>query len=174
MQSLHYNSGSIKLTRERATMVSRWECQEVARWIAGLAGIQSDVADLFVKSRVNGAALSTLLREDLIRMGITRLDQQLILMQSIDLLLTLVSLSAGSFRRLVIVVFQVNRLSSETLALLFMRIHCTASTCCNILKRPEEKDTRHDNSTMMNSPEFYTSICNLSDAIVDTCHWLGR
>ena len=71
-------------------MVSRWECQEVARWIAGLAGIQSDVADLFVKSHINGAALATLLRGDLIRMGITRLDQQLILMQSIDLLLTLV------------------------------------------------------------------------------------
>ncbi len=35
MQSLHYNSGSIKLTRERATMVTRWEAHEVARWIAG-------------------------------------------------------------------------------------------------------------------------------------------
>lgn len=35
MQSLHYNSGSIKLTRERATMVSRWEPHEVARWIDG-------------------------------------------------------------------------------------------------------------------------------------------
>ena len=35
MQSLYYNSGSIKLTRERATMVARWEAQEVAQWIAG-------------------------------------------------------------------------------------------------------------------------------------------
>jgi hypothetical protein len=35
MQSLHFNSGSIKLTRERATMVFRWESPEVARWIAG-------------------------------------------------------------------------------------------------------------------------------------------
>jgi hypothetical protein len=35
MQSLHYNSGSIKLNRERATMVSRWEPNEVARWISG-------------------------------------------------------------------------------------------------------------------------------------------
>ncbi len=35
MQSLHFNSGSIKLTRERATMVFRWESAEVARWIAG-------------------------------------------------------------------------------------------------------------------------------------------
>jgi len=36
MQSLHYNSGSIKLTRERSTMVSRWEANEVARWIGGI------------------------------------------------------------------------------------------------------------------------------------------
>lgn len=36
MQSLHFNSGSIKLTRERSTMVSRWEATEVARWIGGL------------------------------------------------------------------------------------------------------------------------------------------
>lgn len=35
MQSLHYNNGSIKLTRERATMVARWEANEVASWIAG-------------------------------------------------------------------------------------------------------------------------------------------
>ena len=35
MQSLHYNNGSIKLTRERATIVSRWEANEVARWIGG-------------------------------------------------------------------------------------------------------------------------------------------
>ena len=55
-----------------------------------------------------------------------------------------------------------------------MRIHCTATTCYNILKRPEERDARQDNSNMINSPEFYTSISNLSDAIVDTCHWLGR
>ncbi len=56
----------------------------------GLAGIQSDVSELFLEHHINGAALSTLLRDDLIRMGITKLDQQLILMQSIDLLLTLV------------------------------------------------------------------------------------
>lgn len=107
MQSLHYNSGSIKLTRERATMVTRWEAHEVARWIAGkccscwssiihrsiilgLAGIQSEISEIFLEHRINGAALSTLLRDDLIRMGITKLDQQLILMQSIDLLLNLV------------------------------------------------------------------------------------
>lgn len=35
MQSLHYNNGSIKLTRERSTMVARWESEEVARWISG-------------------------------------------------------------------------------------------------------------------------------------------
>ena len=98
MQSLHYNSGSIKLTRERATMVARWESKEVARWVAGLAGIQSDVADLFLKYHINGAALATLLREDLIRMGIAKLDQQLILMQSIDLLLTMVGFSRSSAR----------------------------------------------------------------------------
>ncbi|CAF4061050.1 unnamed protein product [Rotaria sp. Silwood2] len=155
MQSLHYNNGSIKLTRERATMVSRWESHEVARWIAGLAGIQSDISEIFLKHNINGAALETLLREDLIRMGITKLDQQLILTQSIDLLLTLI-----------------NRLNSETLALLFMRIHCTATTCYNLLKRYDE--AINDNRHVMNSPEFYTSISNLSNAIVETCHWLGR
>jgi hypothetical protein len=55
-----------------------------------LAGIQSDISDIFLKYRINGAALGTLLREDLIHMGIIKLDQQLILMQAIDLLLTLV------------------------------------------------------------------------------------
>ncbi|UJR22517.1 hypothetical protein I4U23_025567 [Adineta vaga] len=155
MQSLHYNSGSIKLTRERATMVARWEPNEVARWISGLAGIQSDISELFLRYRINGASLGTLLRDDLIRMGITKLDQQLILMQSIDLLLTLV-----------------NRLNSETLALLFMRIHCTATTCYNQLKRHD--DTSNDNSNVTNSPQFYTSVSNLSNAIVETCHWLGR
>ncbi|CAF0742387.1 unnamed protein product [Adineta steineri] len=155
MQSLHYNSGSIKLTRERATMVARWESNEVARWIAGLAGIQSDISEIFLQYHINGITLATLLREDLIHMGITKLDQQLILMQSIDLLLTLV-----------------NRLNSETLALLFMRIHCTATACYNLLKRHDEP--LNDNSNVMNSPEFYTSISNLSNAIVETCHWLGR
>ncbi len=67
---------------------------------------------------------------------------------------------------------KVNRFSSETLALLFMRIHCTATSCYNLLKRHDE--TINDNSNVMNSPEFYTSICNLSNAIVETCHWLGR
>jgi hypothetical protein len=56
----------------------------------GLAGIQVDIDAIFLKHHINGAALGTLLREDLIRMGIVKLDQQLILMQSIDLLLTLV------------------------------------------------------------------------------------
>jgi hypothetical protein len=65
-------------------------------------------------------------------------------------------------------------LNSETLALLFMRIHCAATTCYNLLKRPEDKDSNSDNSNVMNSPEFYTSISHLSDAIVITCHWLGR
>ncbi|CAF1104298.1 unnamed protein product [Rotaria sordida] len=156
MQSLHYNSGSIKLTRERATMVSRWEANEVARWIGGLAGIQADTSDLFLKNNIDGTALTLLLREDLIRMGITKLDQQLILMQSIDLLLTLVS-----------------RLTSETLALLFMHIHCAATTCYNLIKRLDDKELTN-NSNVMNSPEFYTSISNLSDVIVVTCHWLGR
>ncbi len=59
-------------------------------FILGLAGIQSDVSEIFLEHHINGAALGTLLRDDLIRMGITKLDQQLILMQSIDLLLTLV------------------------------------------------------------------------------------
>ncbi|CAF1047410.1 unnamed protein product [Adineta ricciae] len=155
MQSLHYNSGSIKLTRERATMVARWEPNEVARWISGLTGIQPEISEIFLRERINGASLGTLLRDDLIRMGITKLDQQLILMQSIDLLLTLV-----------------NRLHSETLALLFMRIHCTATTCYNQLKKHD--DTSNDNSNVINSPHFYTSVCNLSNAIVETCHWLGR
>jgi hypothetical protein len=116
MQSLHYNNGSIKLTRERATLVSRWEPNEVARWIdgkyilktiimminsftlfEGLAGIQSDISEIFLKHRINGAALGTLLRDDFIRMGITKLDQQLILLQSIDLLLTLVKISKHFF-----------------------------------------------------------------------------
>ena len=44
----------------------------------------------FLVINIDGVALTLLLREDLIRMGITKLDQQLILMQSIDLLLTLV------------------------------------------------------------------------------------
>ncbi|CAF4051037.1 unnamed protein product [Rotaria magnacalcarata] len=157
MQSLHYNSGSIKLKRERATMVSRWETSEVARWVAGLAGIQSNTSDIFLKHNIDGTALTLLLREDLIRMGITKIDQQLILMQSIDLLLTLVS-----------------RLTSETLALLFMHIHCAATTCYNILKRHDLKESTNNNSTIMNSPEFYTSVSNLSDVIVTTCHWLGR
>jgi len=59
----------------------------------GLAGIQTDISELFLKYNIDGIALSLLLREDLIRMGITKLDQQLILMQSIDLLLTLVCIS---------------------------------------------------------------------------------
>ncbi|CAF4846585.1 unnamed protein product [Rotaria sp. Silwood1] len=156
MQSLHYNSGSIKLTRERATMVSRWEANEVARWIGGLAGIEDNISDLFLKHNIDGTALTLLLREDLIRMGITKLDQQLILMQSIDLLLTLVS-----------------RLTSETLALLFMHIHCAATTCYNIIKRIDDKESTN-NSNVMNSPEFYASISHLSEVIVVTCHWLGR
>lgn len=114
MQSLHYNNGSIKLTRERVTMVARWEPNEVARWIAGkyiylikliirifpigLAGIQTNIGDFFLKHKINGATLGTLLREDLIRMGIKTLDQQLILMQSIDNLLTLVIFSVFFFR----------------------------------------------------------------------------
>ncbi|CAF2134312.1 unnamed protein product [Rotaria magnacalcarata] len=155
MHSLHYNNGSIKLTRERVTMVSRWEPNEVARWIAGLAGIQPNISEIFRKYNINGSALGTLLRQDLIRMGITKLDQQLILIQSIDLLLTLIT-----------------RLNSETLALLFMRIRCTTITCFNLLKRFDESS--NDNSQVMGSPEFYTSISNLSNAIVETCHWLGR
>ncbi|CAF0764190.1 unnamed protein product [Adineta ricciae] len=157
MQSLHYNSGSIKLTRERCTMVTRWEANEVARWIGGLANIQSGISDIFCEHNIDGVALSLLLREDLIRMGITKLDQQLIIMQSIDTLLTLV-----------------NRLRSETLAVLFMRIHCTATTCVNLLKRQDDKDSSNDNSNVINSPECYTAISSLSDAIVTACHWLGR
>ena len=75
--------------------VIRKECDEIRRnytclLYSGLAGIQSDISDLFLEHNIDGIALSLLLREDLIRMGITKLDQQLILMQSIDLLLTLV------------------------------------------------------------------------------------
>lgn len=157
MQSLHYNSGSIKLTRERTTMVSLWGSNEVARWISGLAGIQDHIANLFIQSDINGAALPTLLRQDFIRMGIDQLDQQLILMQSIDLLLNLV-----------------NRLNSETLAFLFMRIHSTATVCSNFLKRPQTTTSGEQSNAIINSPEFYTSLSNLSEAIVDTCHWLGR
>ncbi len=51
-----------------------------------------------------------------------------------------------------------------------MCIHCTATT--NQLKRYDE--TINDNSNVMNSPEFYTSISNLSNAIVETCNWLGK
>lgn len=35
MQSVYYNNGSIRLNRERATMVSFWEAGEVARWVEG-------------------------------------------------------------------------------------------------------------------------------------------
>jgi hypothetical protein len=55
-----------------------------------------------------------------------------------------------------------------------MRIHCAATTCYNLLKRPDDKESTNDNSNVMNSPEFYTSISSLSDAIVVACHWLGR
>lgn len=54
-----------------------------------------------------------------------------------------------------------------------MHIHCAATTCYNLLKRPDTKDSTN-NSNVMNSPEFYASISNLSDIIVVTCHWLGR
>ena len=67
-----------------------------------------------------------------------------------------------------------SRLNSETLSLLFMRIHCAAMACYNILKRPDHKEPPNNNSHVMNSPEFYTSISSLSDAIVAACHWLGR
>ncbi|CAF5205404.1 unnamed protein product, partial [Rotaria magnacalcarata] len=55
-----------------------------------------------------------------------------------------------------------------------MHIHCAATTCYNILKRHDLKESTNNNSTIMNSPEFYTSVSNLSDVIVTTCHWLGR
>ena len=55
-----------------------------------------------------------------------------------------------------------------------MRIHCTATTCSNLLKCTDDKESINDNSNVINSPEFYTSISNLSDAIVNCCHWLGR
>jgi hypothetical protein len=56
-----------------------------------------------------------------------------------------------------------------------MRIHCAATTCYNLLKRPDDREPiNNNNSNVMNSPEFYTSISNLSDAIVLACHWLGR
>jgi len=54
-----------------------------------------------------------------------------------------------------------------------MRIHCAATTCYNLLKRPDDKES-NDNSNVMNSPEFYVSISSLSDTIVVACHWLGR
>ena len=63
----------------------------VFRIYSGLAGIPGDTADLFRQHNIDGVALSLLLRDDIIRMGITRLDQQLILIQSIDLILTLVT-----------------------------------------------------------------------------------
>jgi hypothetical protein len=68
---------------------------------SGLAGIQSDISEIFLEHNINGAALGTLLRDDLIRMGIIKLDQQLILMQSIDLLLTLVTTKQKIFLDLI-------------------------------------------------------------------------
>ena len=56
----------------------------------GLAGLPSHISDIFLQYNIDGIALSLLLREDFLRMGITKLDHQLILMKSIDLLLTLV------------------------------------------------------------------------------------
>ncbi len=55
-----------------------------------------------------------------------------------------------------------------------MRIHCAATTCYNLLKRPDDKEPSNNNSNVINSPEFYTSISNLSETILSTCHWLGR
>jgi hypothetical protein len=55
-----------------------------------------------------------------------------------------------------------------------MRIHCTATTCYNLLKRPDDREPINDNSNVINSPEFYISISNLSETIVLACHWLGR
>jgi len=138
-------------------MVARWESEEVARWISGLAGIQPEIGEIFLQNQINGSALSFLLREDFIRMGILKIDQQLILQQSIDLLLTLV-----------------DRLNSETLALLIMRIHSAATSCLNLLKGTDEKDRQKENNTVLKSPNFYASISHLSDTIVATCHWLGR
>lgn len=187
MQSLHYNSGSIKLTRERATMVSRWDSNEVARWISGsfcfalaktttlrekkkdefvfdfvffckgLAGIQTEIGEIFLRNNVNGSMLGTLLRDDLKRMGIKQFDQQLILMQSIESLLSLV-----------------NRLGTETLAALLMKIFSFATISSNLLKRKNETDSKHDDNRVIDSPELYTSISHLSEAVVETCHWLGR
>lgn len=109
-------------------------------------------------------------------MGIAKLDQQLILMQSIDLLLTMVSLERWIIgRRLYRVIsVQVDRLNSETLALLFMRIYCAATACYNLLKRTDDKELPKDNSNLIKSPEFYASLSHLSDTIVVACHWLGR
>ena len=55
-----------------------------------------------------------------------------------------------------------------------MRIYCAATACYNLLKRTDDKEVLKDNSNMMKSPEFYTSISHLSDTIIIACHWLGR
>jgi len=66
-------------------------------YLSGLAGIPPEISEIFLQHRINGAKLGTLLRGDLIHMGITKLDHQLILMQSIDLLLTLVEIYFQEF-----------------------------------------------------------------------------
>ena len=55
-----------------------------------------------------------------------------------------------------------------------MRIHCAATTCFNLLRRPDDRDSTNDHHTVINSPEFYTAMSHLSDTIVITCHWLKR
>ncbi|CAF1418105.1 unnamed protein product, partial [Didymodactylos carnosus] len=139
-------------------MVNRWDLHEVAKWIAGLAGVHRGTDQIFLEHKIDGQALTVLTRDDLIRMGIKQIDQQMILLQSVDLLSTLV-----------------NRLSSETLALLFMRIHCSATVCFNMLRRHDDmSSSTNKNYVVMHSPDFYVAITLLSDAIIKACHWLGR
>jgi hypothetical protein len=56
----------------------------------GLAGIASETPSLFRENKIKGSTLGLLMREDLLRMGITKLNEQLMLLQAIDQLLTLV------------------------------------------------------------------------------------
>lgn len=194
MQSLHYNNGSIKLTRERSTMVSRWEADEVARWVSGKDRSERGIHPRYSSSRSRWNSIGC-------QWSLLQTSNHWCCLESFN---SWRSHSNGNSQirstnhshaidrsssdigkkndeerwtfarsrrhRL----FQVDRLNSETLALLIMRIHSAANTSWNFFKRNDEKDGDTENSNWIKSPSFYTSISHLSDAIVITCHWLGR
>lgn len=84
-----------KQTKLLDGLLVRWFLNEKTsvenRFISGLAGIESNVSEIFLNNRIDGISLGFVVRDDLQRMGIVKLDQQLILMQSIHQLLTLVN-----------------------------------------------------------------------------------